>query len=229
MSASAGKHFPHRHVAPGGVFLKKCFSTSISRDCAPYLVSWVPDRQETLEVQRQPSDLLPLLGDLSGGWPRNFFRLLRNASQHPLGISAGYLDIFCCCAPFSPQLPLFSLCSVSASAREGREGRHHLEEEVSGLAFRSARATTSLLGVWAWGEPDWTDWKDLSLSSGLLGSGTKVHRCWGGCHLEVTVEKPPFYGFQHWTFHGLLPGRRLLSAASEIVFKFFMAVYNWQG
>lgn len=53
-------------------------------------------------------------------------------------------------------------------------------------------------------------------------AGTKVHHYCDGCHLEVLVEKPSFYGIQHWTFHGLLPGRRLLLAASEIIFKFFI-------
>lgn len=178
----------------------------------------MPDRQVTLEVQRQTGDALPHLEDPPGGWLRNFLRVFSNASQHPLG----------CCA--LPPPPRHSRCSQSAlyQPQPGNSpwwegGKSSTSKRKSVFLLLGQHTPTTLCVVYDHGVNQ-TEWikrifsftvRSLGLLKGRHSkdehAGTKVHHYCDGCHLEVLVEKPAFYGIQHWTFHGLLPGRRLIA------------------
>lgn len=129
---------------------------STSWDCMPYLASRVPDRQIPLEVQRQTGDPLPLLGDSPGCWLRSFLRLLPNASQHPLGISAEYLDILLLCSFFPPPR---SCCSQSALCQSQPESSSRWWGACRGSNTSKRKSLHSLLGrcMIIMGEPAWQD------------------------------------------------------------------------
>lgn len=157
------------------------------------------------------------------------------------GISSGCslmpLSILWVAVLSPPTLLLFSVCFVSASARKltlVRGGKSSTSKRKSVYLLLGQHTPTTLCVVYDHGVNQTERIKGIFSftvrSSGLLKgrhskdehAGTKLHHYCHGCHLEVLVEKPAFYGIQHWTFHGLLPGRRLLLAASEIIFKFFI-------